>query len=147
MISTVYSAIKTRISTVLGSTYQELTHVFDLSKNRFAGASLGYGLLPASSNETSGETMANTYLQGFKIILTDSYISDSLSDSELIAKTITMLEKLEGIFKDLVVQKCGSPANVQSVLNFAVDSAVIAKEDKVIVVEASFDVRLKISLV
>jgi len=144
MITTVYSAIKSSIATTLGTDYDELTHVFDISKNRFSGASKRYGLVPASANETAGETQSNTYLQGFRIILTDSYISDALSDSELITKTLALIEKTEYIFKNLVIQKCGSPLYVQNVLHMAVDSSVIAKEDKVIVVEASFDVRMKV---
>jgi|SRR6056297_4154836 len=145
MILDIYNNIKTLIADTLSSDHKELSHVFDIAQNKFQGSSKGYGLLPNSANEIAGETQANTMSQGFKIILTDSYISNNLSDAELTTKTLQMIEATETIFKELVLKKCGSPAMIQNVLNFAVESAVIAKEDKVILVEATFDVRIKIS--
>ena len=146
MITDVYNNLKNLVAAEFGGDYQELTHVFDIAKNRFSGSKKAYGLLPAASSEASGVTKTNTFDQGFSIVLADSYITDVISDSELIAKTLVMLEKLEELFKKIVVEKAGTPLSVINVSGFSVDSAVVAREDKVIVVEASFDIRMEVAL-
>lgn len=144
-VQTIYSAMKTLISATLGSDFSELTHTLNLEKNRFDGASKRFGVLPGSANEVPGVTKTNTVSQTFEIILTESYISDNISDDALINKVLVLMGKFDDIYKVLINEKAGVPS-VVNVNNLSVDNAVIVSEEKVIVVQASVDIVARVSI-
>jgi hypothetical protein len=79
--------------------------------------------------------------------LTDEYITDVEGDDAVITKMITLMGKLEDVFKALTVNKCGAPTIVRNVSGFAIDESMIFREpmkDRIIVVEGRFTVRSQI---
>ena len=83
---------------------------------------------------------SNTLSTTFEIILTESYISDSISDVELNAKILSLMGKFETLFSDIVKLKAGSPGLVINIEGFNIDSALLVTDDKVIVVQGSFSI-------
>ena len=145
-ISTIFSGIKTVIQAKLGSTYSELSHVVDLSKNSFYSLSTRYGVMPQGSKEQSGVTVANTLDQGFKIILTDEYVSDTIEDASIIAKQVALIGLFEDIFRELVRTKCGAPSVVMFVGDFAIEECYLIEKQKIIIVEAHVNVRSRVMI-
>lgn len=145
--STIFSGVKTVVQSALGSEYSELTHTMNLEKNTFSGASKRWGILPSGGFEERGNTQNNTVSQGFKVILTDDYITSECGDSEVIGKVVSMIGLLESVFKALVKQKCGAPTAVILVNGFSIDETLVWEDEKIIVIEANFQVRHQVSLI
>ena len=145
-VETIYTNLKSRVGAVLGSDFSEITHTLNLDKNRFDGTSKKFGVLPSSARETTGQTRANTVTQGFEIILTESYISESISDNDLMTKILSLMGKFEDIYKDLINEKAGSPAIVINCSDLQLENALIVSEEKVIIVQASVQITSRVSL-
>lgn len=145
-VETIYNNLKISVGSTLGSDFSELTHTLNLEKNRFGGASKKFGVLPSSIREVQGQTKANTTQQGFEIILTESYVSDNISDDALIAKILTLMGKFEEIYRELIKTKANSPTIVINCSDLQLENALIVSEEKIIIVQASVQITSRISL-
>jgi hypothetical protein len=148
-ISTIMTGIETTVQAALGTSYKKLDHILNVEKNKWKECVKRWGVLPGSAENTKGVTQANTLDHGFRIILTDEYISDILGDAGIITKQIALMGEMETVFKKLVNDKCGAPSIVRFVGEFAIDESMIFREpikDKVIIVEGRFTVRSQINL-
>jgi hypothetical protein len=142
----VYSGTKARLQAVLGVDYSPLTHVANIESNKFKGMSKRFGVIPQGQNEFLGETKANTSTQQMKIILTDAYVTTVLDENDIIEKMLTINDKMESIFRDLVLTKCGAPSVVIWVGNFSIQTSVLYETEKIMITEAAFDVRSRVTL-
>jgi hypothetical protein len=144
-ISTIFAGCETVIQNTLGVSWKRLEHVVKLEENKWGSGSSRWGLMPAAANPISGETRANTISQGFRILLTDAFITTVTGDSEVITKTVSLLGQLETLFKNLVLQKCGAPSVVRHVYSFAYEEALILNKEKIIIVEGKFFVQSQVN--
>jgi len=146
-ISTIMSGINSVTQAALGAQWKPLEHIVQIEKNKWKGCTSRWGVLPGGADEASGVTQANTLSHTFRIVLTDEFITDVEGDSSVISKMITLMGKLEDVFKALTKNKCGAPAIVRNVSGFAIDESMVFREpmkDRIIVVEGKFVVRSQI---
>lgn len=143
--ATLISSIKTRIAAVLGSNYTELAYTNDLAKNSFTGNFKKYGLVVGSSEEISSVTRYVTLNQTFELILTDSFINTSMTDSNELAKGPVLQDLAFDIYRDLISTKAGSPSTVIMVSDFAVSSPETI-QDKTVVIKATIKVKYRVQI-
>lgn len=144
-IRQIFNGTKARLQAVLGTDYQPLTHVVNIESNKFKGCAKRFGVVPQGQSEFLGETKANTSTQQIKIILTDSYVTSVLNEDDIIEKMLSINDKLESIFRDLVLTKCGAPSVVVWCGNFSIETSVLYETEKIIITEAAFDVRSRVN--
>lgn len=144
-VTTLVSSIKARMASVLGATYSELAYGIDLSRNSFNGNFKRYGLMPSSMTETSSVTRYVTIDQTFDMILCDSFINVSMSDSAEQAKGPALQDLAYDIYRDLVSTKAGSSSIVINVSEFST-AAPETIEDKAVVLKASFKIKYRITI-
>ena len=145
-VGTIYTNLKNLVGTTLGSSFQELTHTLRLEKNKFGTTAKRYGVRPASVNEVQGQTRSNTVTQAFEIILTESYVSENISDNDLMTKILSLMGKFEDLHKAIINEKGGSPSVFINCVNMSIDNAILVPEEKVIVVQGTFNVLSRVSL-
>jgi hypothetical protein len=143
-IETIMTGVKSVVQTALGVSWKPLEHIVAIEKNKWRGCTSRWGVIPSGAEDVAGVTQANTLTHTFRICLTDEFITDTDGDDVVITKMVTMMGKLEDVFKALTVNKCGAPSIVRNVSGFAIDESMIFREpmkDKIIVVEGRFTVR------
>jgi len=140
-ISTIFAGVKVAVAASVGIDCQQLTHTADLEKNTFTGSEKRWGLLPAAASEVLGNTNNNTVSQGFRLILTDGFVTSEYGDSAVIDKSVELIGRLEAVYKHIILNKAGAPSVVKFVGNFATSETLIWWERKILVVEATFDVQ------
>ena len=133
------SNISTRVEATL-SGFSQLSHLYDLTKNKFKKADNKYGVLPLDAQEVSGVTKYYTVDQRFQIILTTSYESDQKTDADLRGKVKTLQDYCHDVYKDLYDTRCGLNSVVLNVKDIAIDEPDLLESDKVVAVSASFTV-------
>jgi len=143
-LSSIFNGVKGVVSSTLPSDYVELSHVYDIKKNKFTGAEKRFGVIPRQVAEAPGVTKANTLEQEYSMLLTDSYISIVGGDSGIIDKIIELQGLFESVFTQLVVQKAGNP-NCLLVSDFSVGEALVVQEEKLIIIEGSVKVRYRVN--
>ena len=131
-------AIEAQVAATLGAEWKKLTHVYRLEMNRFDGADKAYGVIPIGAVPINGQTKHVTRGQGVELLLTESYISESITDDELRAKVLNLCAQFEQIELDMMEQKAGGLAGVENVSPFSVENAIMVKDEKVILVQATF---------
>jgi len=144
--SVLMDGIKARVQAVLGSSYSPLSHVYNLEKNSFSGADKRFGVLPGATTEVGGNVQNNTVDQGFRVFITDGYITSEYDDSAVVSKIVDMIGLTEALYKDFVKTKCGAPSVVRLVSGMSVNDSLIWEDEKIIVCEMSFIVKSQVSL-
>jgi hypothetical protein len=139
-ISTIFAGVKTAVTASVGVDFAVLSHVADLEKNTFTGAEKRWGLIPAAASEVAGNTSANTVSQGFRLILTDGFVTSEYGDSAVIDKSVELMGRLEAVYRHIILTKAGAPTVVKFIGNFAVSEVMVWWDRKILVVEATFDV-------
>jgi hypothetical protein len=140
----VLTNITSTVATTLGSDYQLLQYVYDVSKNNERTAKQGYGVRPLSASSADGVNRVYTMAHGYEVILTDSLVSGR-NDAGLTTSIKTMLDKADEIFKALVSTKVG----VSSVLNIfepAISEPEIFEDKKIVVLRLQFVVLYRSAL-
>lgn len=138
LITTILSAVKSNIATVLGGAYSELDYTHDVSKNKWKGSNSRYGVLALESIQTSGVTSYYTVDHKFQVILTNSYKTGDNNDSDLSSKLLTMQELFHDIYVSLYKAKCGAPSVVMNIRDITIDEYELLADDKVIKITATF---------
>lgn len=146
VVATLVSSIKSRMATVLGSEYREISYANEVEKNTFRGGDQRYGVLPGSFEQIAGVTRAATYDQTFELILTKGYGRSNVSDSAQQQAATDLFEQLHAINADLVNTKAGSPANVMNVFNLNAESPEYLTDEKIVVLRASIVITYRVTL-
>jgi len=124
-VTTIKSGIKSRISSVLGSSYKELAFTLDLEKNSYKGNEKRYGVLAGTIGEQDEGVVGKiTVIQGFLIRLTDGYASSQINDEDRIAISDGLMNSALTIYKDLINTQAGTPSLVTQVVNEMVTESV-----------------------
>lgn len=147
LINDLLESIKTRVSTVLGPDFRELPFVIDVSQNNFKQNHNRYGVVPAASFETDSVTKFVTMTHSFDMVLTKAYIDDGIGDSDKRAKRTQLQDLYLDIYKDLVNTKAGIPSIVMNITDLSIDDAVYLEDEKIVVMNASFNVLYRFTLI
>ena len=142
-VTTIKQGIKTRLSTVLGSSYTEMSHTVNVEDNNVKGNSQRYGVIagPLSQSEDSGTIGFFTVDQTFTIKLINTYSTKPTSDSAQTDAQDELMDLALEIFKDLKNERAGSPALVMQTMNLEVDDPEVIEGSKVAVI--TFNVTIK----
>lgn len=139
IVSQVYTNLKSLVAAQ--TTYTELSHVFNLSKNRFKTPCGRYGVLIRDTIEVQGSTQRLTHDRRFSVILINSYVTDSVDDSSIVQKQITLIGEFDKIYKEAINTKLGLPSIVMNISTFDISEPIIVEEEKLIMIEGSVTVR------
>lgn len=142
--SQIYTSLKTLVGTQTG--YTALTHVINLSKNKFNVAGNRYGVVIRGASEAQMSTKRLTHNYKFSVILTNTYISDNLNDDSIIAKQLELLGKFELIYKEAANTKLGLPDVVMNMTGFDTSQPVVVEDDKLILIEGLITIQAYYSL-
>lgn len=147
IINDLTSSIKTSIATTLGVEYSELPFVIDVSKNNFNQNHNRYGVIPVASFETASVTKYVTMQQTYTMVLTKAYIDDGIGDADMQAKRTELQDLFIDIYKNLVNSKAGIPSIVMNITDLNVEDAVFLGDEKVVIMNASFNVLYRFTLI
>ena len=147
LVNDLLDSIKTRVASVLGSEYGELPYVIDVSQNNFNQNHNRYGVIPAASFESESVTKYVTMIQSYQLVLTKAFIEDGISDADKQAKRTELQDLVYDIYKDLVNTKAGIPSIVMNITDLQVEDATYLNEEKVVVINASFNVLYRFTLI
>jgi hypothetical protein len=141
------SEIKTQLDLLVASAsgFEQLTHILNIEKNRFTEGGR-FGIIPRGGREVKGQTQAITQDLIFSVVLTNTYISNSISDQALIDKVIVLMGLFDDIYKSIANSKCNKPDIVLMVSTFDVSEAIIIESEKTIIVEGNLTVRVRNTL-
>jgi len=139
--------IKAQLDILVGEAtgFAMLAHLLRIEKNSFSEGGK-FGVLPRGSREIPGNTLNITKDFVFSVILTDTYISASVSDSAILGKMIALTDKFEAIYTKIAKTKCNLPSVVLGVSTFDVFEAILVEEEKTIIVEGNLTIKVRISL-
>lgn len=139
------SSVKTRVAAVLGGTYSELAYTNDIKKNSFKGTFKRYGVISLSSREVEGILRYTTIEQTFEVTLVDSFINQSMTDAQELAKGPILHDLLLDIYKDLVSTRVGSNASVIQVMGFSANEPETI-EGPAVIVKGQFTIKYRVAL-
>lgn len=143
IVTSILTNVLSTISSTLGGSYQELRHIYDVTKNDIRTAKLGYGVRPLSaSNSEPGILRVYTVDHGFEVILTDT-ITRGASDTERTTAIGTMYDKADEIFKALVNSKAGSASYVLVVNNPSMSEPEFLEENQIVVLRMQLNIRYR----
>ncbi len=141
-------AIKTRTSTVLGSDYKPIGYAIDIEKNPSKGSNKRFGVVVGSLGQTEeyGVLSSYTVMQEFTVKITNSYSQSKVNDSDKLAKTNVLFDLALSVYTDLVKEKAGLPSVVVIVGDMTVSDPEYLEEDNVVVLNMSFAVTYRKTL-
>lgn len=143
IVTTILTNMLSTISTTLGAGYQELRHVYDVTKNDIRTAKLAYGVRPLSAlSSDPGMLRAYTVDQSFEIILSDT-ITRGASDAERTTAIGTMFDKADEIFKVLVNTKAGAASYVLVVNNPAMSEPEFLEDNQIVLLRMQLNIRYR----
>lgn len=146
-VSNIVTNTKELIATTLGATYQELAHVYEVTKNNIRNAKLAYGVRSLSADPVSTVTQTYTLDHLFEIILTDTAPRSGTSDAQLQASFMTMFNKADEIFKAMVNTKISLPLSVLNIFDPRIlEPEIIDGETKMAVLRMQVTVKYRSAL-
>lgn len=113
-VSSVMTALLSTIATAVGTGWQELVHVQDLSKLNERTAKKGYGMRPMDATAVETPIRSYTLDHAFEIVLTDT-LARVENDEEYRAVLATLYDKADEVFKRIILTKLGLPSLVVNV--------------------------------
>lgn len=138
------SSIKTRMITVLGPDFSELSNVTEIEKNSFKGSDKRYGVLANQADEVPGTTCHLTIDQEFEITLTNGFYSNvKASDLDKRTKTLELQDLIKEVYRDLKSSKAGRPDLVIHTLELSVQEPVFLEENHVVAITATFTLKYR----
>ncbi len=143
--SDILTAAKALTVTVLGAEYKELPFSFDIAKNKFAGGSKGYAVLPGQIDQAEGVTRYLTADQDFEVTLTETFASSQVGDSSQRDTAATLFTRMEGLYTRMVSDKAGLPATVLLVSRLRVLAPQFL-DSNVAVLRATFSIKYRTAL-
>lgn len=143
-VTDLVTSIKSRMATVLGATYSELSNVTEIEKNAFKGADKRYGVMANQADEVEGTVCHLTVDQAFEITLTDGYFSNiKASDADKRAKTLALQDKISEVYRDIKTNKAGRPDLVIHTFGLSIAEPEFLEENHVVVVNATFTIKYR----
>lgn len=144
-VQQIITNVKSEAATTLGSSYQELQFVYDVEKNNYRGAYLGYGVRPLEANTADGVVGAYTLDHGFELILT-SNVARTDSDAEREDVLEVLYNKADEIFKALVNSKLGLASFVLNVFDPSISEPEFYDDSKFVVLRMQFIIKYRSNL-
>lgn len=137
----VRDSLKNCLASVLGSEYNELKFLDDLSKNSFTRKTERYGVRPGATpeNNPTEVTKSLDYVQTFQFVLTKGYCQDGVSDSDKYEAFLDLHELALTFNNKVIVTKAGLPSRVLNAINLNLDEPVFL-DDKVAVLTGNIDI-------
>jgi len=142
-IATLHGNLKTIVAST--TSFTELTHILNIEKNKFTQGGR-FGVIPRGAREAQGVTKAVTQDLIFSIVLTDTFISQSISDSGIMTKVISLMDAFENIYRECSNTKILATDIVLLVSTFDISEAIILETEKTIIVEGNLTIRVKNTL-
>ena len=96
--------VEITIQAGLGESFSKLTHVNDISKNKYKNAAQRFGVLIDPSSENTA-VLGQYYIdQEIEVVLTNQYkVSEITSDLDQRTKAIILTDKSKNLFKKIVM--------------------------------------------
>lgn len=143
IVEQINDAMTSRISTVLGATYSELSYVINVEKNNFLGNKKRYGIRPMDSNTVSGLTRNYNMNQLFNVVLTHDYLNLSNNDTDQRDKTFVLYDQMDIIFKDLFLTRAGIPAIILNIEEINIDAPEYVEASSLIILAAQLTIKYR----
>jgi hypothetical protein len=141
----IVAAMKSRISTILGSSWSELVYAVDIGKNNKATNDYRYGVLALGATPTDTVVRSFTQSQIFEIILTRQVKRNDAGDSDLQTKVNDLHEQMNSICLDMLKSKCGAPSYVLQVSPVAISTPEYIEDEDLIIFRGDIQVQYRIS--
>ena len=144
-VSQIITQIKAIAAAELGSTYQELPRIYDLSKLNLRTAKLAYSVRPLDASPAETIVRAYTLDHGFEIILTDTIARDD-TDAQRETALNTMYNKADEIYKDLVNYNLNLASFVMNVSQPSFNEPEFMDDNKIVILRMQFIVKYRSNL-
>ena len=144
-VNTILAGIETRLAAVL-TTFTQLSHVLNISRQSFANDNDYYGVYPSAAVEVEGVHTAYTVRQTFNVVLTRGYITSAQGDSGIVTIIEDLYDSMHDVFVDLHKQKAGAPSVVMVVNNRSIEDHEVLEDQKIVVLRGSIDILYRVSL-
>ena len=120
IVKSVYDAIKTEVSTTLGSTWLELKHLFEVENNDKRVLNRGYGVVPGEAVNNPSVLKVYTLDQTFEIILTRG-MGREIDDSDKINALLDsgeLYDEASELAKALLNKTLGASTVIYNIFDF-----------------------------
>lgn len=145
LVGKIINAVEAQCAKSLPS-FSKLKYVYDIEKNDFKSNSSGYGVVPVDASSQVGVTRAVTVDQVFQVVVTDNYIDDGKTDSNLQSKVKTLYDKMFEIVNDLYMSKMGLPSIVLLATLDGIEAPEVFSESKVVALRMNMIIRYRQNL-
>lgn len=141
IVKSVYDALKSAVSTELGSSWTELRFLFDVEGNDRRTAERGFGVIPLEAVSNPTILQAYTFDQTFEVILTRTNPReiDDTDKINALLNTGELYDEASNIHKAILRTQIGIPA----VINLVQEVGMNAPEftENFIVLRFQFNIR------
>ena len=146
IVEQINDSITSLVATELGVNYSPLAYIYNIIKNTANGTNKAYGVKPGVIAPSISITKFYTAEQEFVLTLTDQF-NDRDGDEGTRASVFELYSKIDDILKVLVNTKAGLPSIVLNIPSFAIAEIEIDEEEKIIILNATFSVKYRQSLI
>lgn len=147
VVRDVITGMLSEISLELGSGYEELPYMNDVSMNNFNANHNRYGVRGGALTETDTVTKVITVTQSFDVVLTKAYADDGISDENARSEWLDLQALMLDIYKRLINNKAGVPASIIDIQDLVWGEPQYISGEKVVALTASMNVRYRFSLI
>ena len=141
-VSQILTQAKAIAAATLGTGWNELPYVLDVSKNDERRAKQGYGVRPLPANEAPSVTNSYALDHGFELVLMGS-VAKPDDESQAMTLIGTLYDKQDEIFKSMARAKLNLPGTVLLVSQPALSEPEILASGKLIALRQQFNVRYR----
>jgi len=142
IVEQIYDAIKSEVATSLGASYQELPFVFDVSKNDLRRIKKGYGVLHKSATSADSVTRVYALDHSFQVIFTETN-GRTNSDADAQEALNVLYDKIDEIFKGMVLRKLGLNSIVLLVFEPSIEEPEFLDDNQFLVLRFGFIVKYR----
>lgn len=145
ILTDIHDALKSEISSELGSSVQELQYIYAVEMNNVRGIKDGWGVKILSGVESIGITKHHTTAQTFEVILTTTSGRQN-DDSDLVSAVLTLRDRADDILNRIYLKKLGLPSTVMLVANHSYGEPEFFDENGFIVQRMQVDITYRRSI-
>lgn len=145
IVNDIITHIEGQMAAALPVSYSKLSHVIDVAKNKFKGASNRYGTRPLSLDQNNLNLGNYTVDHNFELILTNSYKSSKLvNDEDMRNKAIILQDYMHDCFKRMYTNR--DLIEIKQVFNLTFDEPEYDADNHLVIQRATITIKYQRSL-
>lgn len=144
---TLSDGIKQAIVSVMGAEYKEMAYSNDIGLNSFKNCDTQFTVQAKEVLQRDTVTKHLTFTQTFGVVLSKGYGGGDLTDSESVAVSFELRQKMYELYVHLVNTKAGLTSIVINITDLNMDTPEYLFDEKVTVLRGNFNIVYRLTLI